>query len=191
MNGILGHPDCWMMRGAHHAIRRTTRGGFQGSWTVVPVFFMTVRTICSYGLPGEWGVDKSIVPNVGLSDEVLVKSLFREQTMRLLETTAADLGGVLGKAARPRTMAVYVDFARLLDAAAPWIELAAIKIMEEQWDVDPDNVSEETQKQLDEVLAQVRTALGVFKAVHKVTAETYLEGGATVGHSLAAIRDVK
>ena len=150
-----------------------------------------VGTVYSYELPGEWGVDKSIVPNVGLSDEVLVKSLFREQTMRLLETTPADLGGVLGKAARPRTMAVYLDSARLLDAAAPWVELAAIKIMEEQWGVDPDNVSEETQKQLDEVLAQVRTALKVLKAVHKVTGETYLEGGATVGHSLVEIRDVK
>lgn len=150
-----------------------------------------VGTIYSYALPGEWGVDEAIVPNVGLSDKLLVKSLFPEQTMRLLEATPAELGGVLGKAARPRAMAVYLDVARLVDTASPWVEMAATKIMEEQWDVDPDDVPEETQQQMDEVLAQIRTLLEVLKAVRKVTGEMYLEGDAMVGHSLIEIRDVE
>ncbi|NUQ62237.1 MAG: hypothetical protein HUU20_07100 [Pirellulales bacterium] len=148
-------------------------------------------TIYSYALPAEWGVDERIVPNVGLSESVLVKSLFKEQTKRLLKKKPAALGGVLSDLGRPRTMAVYLDVAALVESAAPWAELAAGEIVKDQWKIGSDEVSEEAKKQMDDVLGQVRTVLDVLKAVRKATFETYREDEATVSRSLVEIRDVE
>jgi len=44
-------------------------------------------SLYSYTLPDQWGVDKKIVPNAGLSNNVAVISLSTAQTDRLLKET--------------------------------------------------------------------------------------------------------
>ena len=54
-------------------------------------------TIYSFPLPEQWGVDKQIVPNIGVSEQVAVLSASQQHTERLLKATPLAVGGVLGQ----------------------------------------------------------------------------------------------
>jgi hypothetical protein len=138
--------------------------------------------VYSFELPAEWGVDKNIVPNFGLSDKVAVASVTRDHTERLLKGTPLAVGGVLAKADRPLALAVWFHWAELLDAAAPWVDFAVDQIMAEKGD-------EETGKKA--VVDQVHTVVDVLKTLRSVTNETYLEDGALVNHTLVEVRDLE
>jgi hypothetical protein len=139
------------------------------------------RTIYSFTLPGEWGVDEKIQPNIGISDKVAVFSTSRDHTERLLNATPPGIGGVLGKGDRPLAAAVWFHWAALVEAAGPWADFAAEQIMASQ------NVDEAQRKPIAD---QVRTALEVLKVLRTISNETYLEDGVLVNHTLAEIRDV-
>jgi hypothetical protein len=138
--------------------------------------------IYSFPLPEEWGVDKKIVPNLGLSDKVGVLSITHDHTERLLKATPSTIGGLLEKTDRPLAAAVWFHWAGLLDAAGPWIDFAVDQIMAansgEKTAADPS------------VVDQVHTVVDVLKTLRSVTNETYHEDGALVNHTLLEIHDL-
>jgi len=139
-------------------------------------------TIFGYPLPNLWGVDEQIVPNFGLSKTVGVFSASRDHTERLLTATPLGCGGVLATTDRALAGAAVCNFAGLIDAATPWIDLAAQEIMKGE------RVPEAEQAG---IVSQVHTVLEVLKVLRCVTSEDYFEDGALVNHTLVEIRDIE
>ncbi len=137
-----------------------------------------------YPLPKEWGLDDNILPNAAVSKSLAAITGWKGHSRRLLAETPLEAGGVLGGAEeRPLAQVVIFDFAALVDAAAPWVEFAAEKVIEEEIDGD------EAQAKM--ILQQVRTGLELLKCLRCYTSEYYFEDGALVTHSLTEIRDVE
>jgi hypothetical protein len=142
-------------------------------------------TVYFYPLPGEWGLDKKILPNAGLSDTVAVVTASQGHTERLLKATPLAAGGVLaGASQRKLATAVVFDWARMVDAAAPWVDFAATMIVKQE-------LRGADEAQTKQIMDQVHTVLDVLKCLKSVTAETYVEDGVMVTHSLTEIRDMK
>jgi hypothetical protein len=132
-------------------------------------------------MPEQWGFDKQIAPNFGLSDKVVVLSLSHAHTDRLLKATPPAAGGVLENVDRPLAGAAWFDWAGLLGAADPWIFFAADQIMADE------KVPAEGKGP---ILDQVHTVLDVLKTLRAATDESYVEGDALVHHALLEIRDL-
>ncbi|MFW6170401.1 MAG: hypothetical protein ACODAD_07925 [Planctomycetota bacterium] len=81
-------------------------------------------TVYYYALPEQTGLDKQLAPNAGLSETVLVSSLFPRFTARLLDDTPLEATGPLANTDRPLGAAFKLDFASLLDAISPWLDYA-------------------------------------------------------------------
>jgi hypothetical protein len=139
-------------------------------------------TLYSFPLPKEWGVDKQIVPNLGISDKVAVISASHAHTDRLLKVTPLSGCSLLSKTDRPRAAAAWFDWAILLEVASPWINMAAEQIVAEEH-------LDKTQKQA--ILSQVCTGVELLKVVRSISRESYTEGGAMVHHTLLEIRDIE
>lgn len=142
--------------------------------------------VYSYPLPEAWGVDKQILPNMGIGEKIAVISLSHNHTNRLLTSTPLGVGGLLDKTDRPIGGAAWFEWATLLDTARPWIDLAVVEIVKEKINGD-----EAVQKNVTaQVQTQVHTVVDVLKAFKNVTDETYLEDGVLVNHTLLEIHDV-
>ncbi len=138
--------------------------------------------VYSFPLPEKWGVDKQIVPNVGISKNAAVISISPGHTARLLKATPLSVGGLLAETDRPLAVAGWFDWAALVDLATPWIDYA--------FEQSPglENVGED-QRQL--ILGQVHTALDVLKVLRTISGQCYFEDGALVSHTLVELRDVE
>lgn len=139
-------------------------------------------TVYSFRLPAEWGLDEKIVPNFGLSETVAVLSASHDHTRRLLRATPLEVGGVLAESDRPLAMAAVLDWAALIDAVTPWVDLVVEMTAAAPPGGDP--------AQPDSIRSQVHTVLEVLKVLRSVTSESYFEDGALVTHTLTRIRDV-
>lgn len=139
-------------------------------------------TIYSFALPAQWGVDGQVVPNLGLSEHVAVFSASHQHTERLLKTSPLAVGGVLTQTDRPLAVVAWFNWAGLVEAANPWVDFAADRIMASEG-------TDEGQKK--GIVEQVHTAVDVLKAVRSITDESYLEDEALVHHTLLEIRDVE
>jgi hypothetical protein len=135
--------------------------------------------IYSYPLPEEWGVDKNILPNAGLSDKVAVLSISADHTQRLLKAMPLTIGGVLVGTDQPMAVAGWLDFSDLLDAATPWVNHVLQQMPEEQMG---------GQKEM--VTAEVHTLLDVLHVLKSVTSENTLQDDCLVTHSLLEIHDL-
>jgi hypothetical protein len=138
-----------------------------------------------YPLPEAWGMDGKIVPNLGLSEHVAAITVSRQHTQRLLQETTLEPAGVLSDTQRPRAVGVVFDWAGLVDAATPWVDFAAAKIIEEQMGPEADDA------QVAAIMDQVHTVLEVLKVIRTCTVESYMEDGALVSHSLMEVRDIE
>jgi hypothetical protein len=143
--------------------------------------------VYSYTLPEHWGVEKKIVPNLGIGEKVAVVSLSHEHTTRLLTTTPLGVGGLLDKADRPLAAAVWFRWAELLEAAAPWIDFAVAQAIANH--VNADEAAQKTAAA--QVRPQVDIVVDVLKTLRTITNESYLEDGVLVNHTLVEIRDVE
>lgn len=138
----------------------------------------------SYTLPSELGVDRQIVPNAVLTSDFAVVSASEDHSARLIESTAPKVGGVLADVSRPRAVAFLFDWAGTVDAATPWLRLAARQAAKENLggaDDDPE---------IEAIMTQVDTVLDVLKVFRHCTAECYFEDGALVTHSMMEVQDV-
>ena len=144
-------------------------------------------TIYYYAPPAAWGLDKQFALSMGLSDKVAAFTVSNQHSERLLKATPLAVGGVLTDANRPLAMAVSFDWAGLVDAVTPWIELGVDALVKAQPEVSTFLGSEPGKPS---VVDQVRTVLSVLKTMRTITAESYLEDGLLVTHSLVEIRDI-
>jgi hypothetical protein len=89
-------------------------------------------TLYWYAFPDEWGWPKQLKVVLGLAEHVAVVSPTEDQAQRLLKATPLSIGGLLGRSQRPRVAAVALDWAGIVEAATPWIDLAAREIGKQQ-----------------------------------------------------------
>jgi hypothetical protein len=141
-------------------------------------------TFYTYPLPKSWGVEKKVRPNAGLSSNVAVLSLSTQHSTRLLKATPPSIAGRPIPTDRPLAAAAMIDFAGLVDAATPWIDLGVQQLAAKQED------EEASKAKAGEILAQVHSFLDVLKVVRTITSESYLEQGALVSHTELEIRDI-
>ena len=144
--------------------------------------------IYTFTLPKEWGVDKQVAPGGAIADKVAVLTISPKHTERLLTATPLVAGSALANPSRPRAMAFWLDWAGLVDAATPWINLGVEQILKEQFHTDQPDANLD---QAESIRAQVRTALDLLKVFRNVSGESYFENGALVTHLVTEIRDVK
>ncbi len=148
-------------------------------WPEAKVDQIAGGSLYLYPLPEQWGMDKNIVLNAGLSNNVAVISLSTAQTDRLLKETPLKVGGVLASTDRPLAIAGWFDCNELISAATPWINYVLEQIPERQM---------AGQKEM--VVSQMHTVLEVLSTIKSITSETYIEDNIIVSHSLVEIRDI-
>jgi hypothetical protein len=136
-------------------------------------------SIYTYQLPADWGVDKNVIPNAGLSDRVAVIALSPKQTGRLLKETAPKVGGLLADVNRPLAAAGWIDWTELLNGATPWINYTLQQMTDQQLG-----------GQKESVIAQVHTVLEVLSTIKSLTSECYVVDDAVVKHTLLEIHDL-
>jgi hypothetical protein len=140
-------------------------------------------TLYVFPLPAEWGLDAQVAPTAGLSDKVAVVTLSGGHAERLLATTPLKTdGGPLADRTKALAAAVYFNAPGLVDAAAPWVEWAADRILDVQFASDAARADS---------LKQVRTVLEVVKCYRGSTSATYFEGEVLVTHSESVYRDLE
>jgi hypothetical protein len=148
-------------------------------WQEPKVAKIADGTLYSYPMPREWGVDKNIIPNAALSDNVAVLTISTKQSDRMLKTTPLKVGGVLAKTDRPLAVAGWFDWNGLIGAATPWVNYVLEQMPEEHFG---------GQKAL--VVDQVHTVLEVLSTIKSITSESYIEDKIMVTHSLLEIQDL-
>ncbi len=152
----------------------------------------TGGTLYRCSLPEEWGVTAEIAPTLGLSDTVAAFAISEKHAERLLKAAPVRLGGLLAQPRRSLAAAGGFDFAGLIDAATPWIELAVREAIKENpgfLDSLPAGDADKSKEQV--LFDQVHTALKALKTIRAITSESYVEGGALVTHTLLEVRDVE
>jgi hypothetical protein len=132
-----------------------------------------------YALPAEAGIDTRVMPNAGLSEKVAVLSMSGRQSQRLLGESDPVMAGIKLSTSKPYGAVAALDFTALLDAAAPWVDLALAKSAEQG---TPENA--------DMIKQHVKTAMEVLHCYHGTVAVTYQEGKVTVTHSRSEFKDV-
>jgi hypothetical protein len=160
-------------------------------------------TIYWYKLPEGIGVDPQLTPNAGLTANVAALSLEPKHTIRLLTKTplVVTADGPLSNRAKPMAAAVSFHWARLVDAATPWIDFgvktavpgAAGALGGTLFLADDSSKPQWTTVLADDpnsVIGQVHTVLDVLKTFRSVESATYQEDGVTVTHSLSVYQDV-
>jgi hypothetical protein len=177
-------------------------------------------TVYTYEFPEEWGLAKEIVVSLGLSDRVGVVAFTIDHAKRLLAPAPPRLGGVLGDSKRPRAMAASFDWAGLVAAATPWVELGVRQVAQdepagagempkpkrkpkrpaakdkgeepkaEKKAAAEGKAPEQAKPRKATVMDQVRVVLKVLTVIPSITGETYADGGALVTHTLTEIRDI-
>jgi hypothetical protein len=138
-----------------------------------------------YPIPELAGLDKQVRPTGGVGKSVAVLSFSESHTIRLLSSRPPRAAsGPLADPSRPLAGAVIFDWAGLLEAATPWIDLATEAILKEQLGDDA------PKQKVAEITRQVKTVVAVLKCFKGVTAATYFEGNALVIHSQTVTRDL-
>ncbi len=138
--------------------------------------------IYAYALPKEWGLDKQIIPNAGLSDKVAVLTISQEHSERLLTSTPLKVStGPLADLKRPMAAVVHFDWPALVDAATPWVEFAM-----NSWAT----AAGADEKSMDDARKQINTVLEVLKAFRGYSSCSYFEDKALITHSVTVFQDV-
>lgn len=143
-------------------------------------------TIYYYLLPKDWGIDKRIAPNGGMSQTVAALSLTPLHTKRLLKATPpATAGPVAMHKDKPLATAGSFNFAQLVDAVTPWVEYGVSSGPPLNIQVEP---AEDPQAA---ILEQVRTGAEILKCFRGYSSVTYTEGDVQVTHGEWHFEDLK
>ncbi len=136
------------------------------------------NSFARYPIPEEWGLDGQFLPTGGMSRKVAVVALSRGHAERLLDSTPLKINSLLlADTKRPLDSMFYLDWAGMVDVAAPWVTMA----VEMQTNFDD---GEKAQR----IAGKVLQALKIFKGYAAVT---YRENGATITHSEASFADIE
>jgi hypothetical protein len=139
-------------------------------------------TLYFYTLPEVAGLDKQIAPTAGLSDRVAVATISKSHAERLLASTPLQANhGPLAQANRPLAMAVYFDWAGLLTAATPWIELGVQAGLAQRGDARPTAA---------EIMPQVGVLLEVLRCYRTYTSASYFQDKVLVTHGESVFKDL-
>jgi hypothetical protein len=142
-------------------------------------------TVYFYTLPAEVGLDHQVAPNGGLSDQVMVTSLFPKTTARLLADTPLQGQGPLANYDRPLASAGQLEFAKLLEVIEPWVDYGFQLYMmigvAQQPGAGP----------MGNIPQQIHDAFDVLKCFRGVSSVTYLEGNAMVTHAQWRFEDLE
>jgi len=129
--------------------------------------------IHAYPLPQAWGFDPQIAPNMGWSDDVVVCSLFPQQTQQMMKKQALDVAGPLAEHDRPLAAAVYGNFAGFVETIGAWIDYAVLQSFPAN---DGDAIDPTTKGLLD----QIHTGLNILGCFRDFSSATVIEDGAMV-----------
>jgi hypothetical protein len=169
------------------------------------VYERKAGTLYEYPLPKQWGVDKKIGPNAGLSSSVAVLSINAKHTLRLLTATPLTLQGRTIDIGQPQAGSGVVDFAGLIDTVTPWvdwsIDLCRVWPAEDQSnqgnegkaatvDTDPKAATVYAVPK-SAFVSHVHTVLDVLKTLRTITVETRIDGKAMVQHTVVEFRDIE
>jgi hypothetical protein len=157
----------------------------------------------TYPLPKKWGIDPQVAVNAGLTSTFGAVSLMPLTTERLLKEKPLEIDTSL-KLDRPAAMVTHIEFAKMIDAARPWInyglDIATGKIKphkgkddEESDDSDakPPEAQTPMMLQMGMIVPQVQQFLDVASTMKSATSVSYEENGMWVTHSETHIEDLK
>ena len=133
-----------------------------------------------YPLPAEWGVDTRVLPNAAVSEKVAVLAISGKHSIRLLEEKEPKIADIALPTDRPLASVGGLDFAALIDALDPWVELALEKGTEQ---LSPDTA--------ESARLHAKTVMEVLKVYRGSVWETYMEGKAAVTHSRSEYHDIE
>jgi hypothetical protein len=139
-----------------------------------------------YPIPEVAGVDKQVVPTLGVSKNVAAFTLSRSHAQRLLGNH--PLKAKDDPLARKDLVALCVfDWPGLIDLVSPWIEFgvrtAHMARSGDGGEAGPGK------KEMDGIIKQMRVVADVLKAFQRFSAGSYLEDGALVTHHQTIIQD--
>ena len=143
------------------------------------VYNRPAGTVYGYALPREAGVDGKVMPNAGLSEHVAVLSLSGRHTDRLLNESEPTMAGIKLPLTRPCGTIAALDFAALVDAATPWVNLAVAK------------ATQSSPQEAEMIQSHVETALEILKCYRGTVSATTKEGKAIVTRTRSEFRDVE
>jgi hypothetical protein len=141
-------------------------------------------TLYTYPLPEEAGLDPQVMPTAAVGEKVFAFTFSQAFAERLLADKPLQVKGTaLADRDRPLVAAVVFNWAGLVDAATPWLEMA-VTHAPRAVDIEGNPIAGE------ELWKQMRTVLEVLKVFKGVTTATHIEDGVSVTHSVSVVRDL-
>jgi hypothetical protein len=147
---------------------------------------LKVGELYFFTLPPNIPLDERLLPTAGLSANVATLTLSHEHAERLLTATPLAAAGPLANTRRPLAMATFFNWAGLIDAVTPWIEMG----VQIGGPFLGDTLGEAGGKSSNDLLSQVQTVLSIMKVFRNYSSATYFENGAMVTHSATALKDL-
>jgi hypothetical protein len=142
----------------------------------------------AYPLPAEAGLDPRLVFNAGLSKNLAVFTIVRDQTQALLEQKPLELPKALGDTKRPLAAVAWFNWVALVEAVMPWVDYAVSAGGRQTTEDGEDEADVNPQNQF--ILDQVHAVVNVMKVLRSYASVTYAEGKALVVHSELHFRDL-
>jgi hypothetical protein len=125
------------------------------------------------------GMDASVAPSMGWSEDVLVMSNTPDGANRILAENSLD-GMLAEQAERNLAGAMHVNFAGLMDMLKPWVSYG-LKIAADQQD----------NEMISMFTPQVETLLDVMKCLREYSSVTFIEGDSMVTFRKQMISDLE
>ncbi len=141
-----------------------------------------------YWYPWEqYYIDERVMPNLGVSDSVVVFSLSKAHTERLFKEDSPSARFLAKAAELPLGQVVFCDWEASLHIAEPWVRYAITQAanfgMLEDFASDPN--------QLEAMMSQLGTVMDVLRTLKTITARTYIEDDVFVTHTDVVIEDLE
>lgn len=142
-------------------------------------------TLYHWPLP-PMGQDESIMPNLGISKNLLTFAFSAQHAERLHNSASGGSEFQQLAGGKPILMAASFDFAALLKAVRPWVEKLGMPAL---LSTVPDDGPEGLRRA--DIPAQVKTIFDVMGCLKGFRQATYRDGNATVTHHIAIMEDLK
>jgi hypothetical protein len=134
-----------------------------------------------------FGVDPQFQPAAGLSSDVFVLTISRVHAERLLKKTPLEADrSLLGEPGHALAEAVYVDWPGIVDAVAPWVDIAATAAAQSPM---AGAGSRKSDHDIQGIMVQIHQALDVLKVLRSHSSISYIEESALVTRSRSVFED--